>query len=220
MVANAGGSFPRADGSGPVTRSLSRVRRALSGLSVLIDARILAGPPRGTQIQVLETIAALGRTGRVRLTVLVPDRLNDDAAESLKRSTPLSLVTHDEAASHTGRKADLVHRPFQVNDPGDLEFLLGLGDRLVVTQEDLISYFNPSYFASRDAWHDYCRLTRIALAIADRVLFLSAHARDDALADELVDPMRADVVPNGVDHRGNPIGPPPGAAAGRGPAAG
>ena len=69
-----------------------------------------------------------------------------------------------------------------------------------MTQQDLIDYGNPAYFASREDWQAYRRLTRRALATADRVLFFSAHARDDALAEELVEPARAAVVQLGVDH--------------------
>lgn len=200
------------DGSRPLARSLSRVRRALRGLSVVIDARILAGPLTGTKIQVLEVIGALARTEQVRLAAVVPDRLGEDAAASLGRLTSVALLTHDEAAR---LKADLVHRPFQVNHPGELEFLLALADRLLITQEDLIGYGNPSYFASPEAWRSYRRLTDTALAAADRVMFVSAHARDDAVAEELVDPERTIVVPNGVDHQmtmaGHPAARPLGA---------
>ena len=50
-------------------RALSAARRALKGLSVVIDARILVGPMTGTQLQSLELIAALARAGQARLTV-------------------------------------------------------------------------------------------------------------------------------------------------------
>jgi glycosyltransferase involved in cell wall biosynthesis len=93
-----------------------------------------------------------------------------------------------------------VHRPFQIDSPADLAFLARLGDRLVITQQDLIGYHNPSYFGSTQAWEGYRSLTSRALAAADRVLFFSDHAREDALADELVGPERASVVPIGVDH--------------------
>lgn len=189
------------DGASPLTRSLSRVRRVLRGMSVVIDARILSGPTTGTRIQVLEMIGALARTERVHLTVVVPNNLTEDAARSLESLTSVSLVTPAEAAAVSRHKPDLVHRPFQVNNPGDLSLLLKLADRLVITQEDLISYYNSSYFPSLEAWEAHRRLTRTALAMADRVVFVSAHARADALADDVVDSARASVVPNGVDHQ-------------------
>ena len=81
-----------------------------------------------------------------------------------------------------------------------LPFSRELADRLVVTHHDLISFHNPSYFPSPTHWDGYRVLTRRALAVADRVLFGSEHARQDALAEELLDPERASVVHHGVDH--------------------
>ncbi|MBV9425350.1 MAG: glycosyltransferase [Solirubrobacterales bacterium] len=190
-----------ADGAAPLTRSLSRVRRALSELCVVVDARILSGPTTGTQVHVLEAIAALARTDRVKLSAVVPDHLNEHAARCLRSWPKVTLLAHEEAADPTRRRADLVHRPYQVNNPGDLTFLLTVADRLVITQQDLIGYHNPSYFPSPEAWDGYRQLTRTTLAIADRALFFSAHGRDDALADDLIDPTRANVVPIGVDHQ-------------------
>ena len=57
--------------NGPLKRSLSAARRSLNGLSVTIDARILTGPTTGTQLHVLELIAALVRTGEPHLKVVV-----------------------------------------------------------------------------------------------------------------------------------------------------
>jgi glycosyltransferase involved in cell wall biosynthesis len=188
------------DRPGAVERSLDRVRRALKGLSVTVDARILGRPTTGTQIHILEVIAALARTENVHLSALVPDSLGDEAARSLEAVPGLTLITNAQARAWTGDSADVVHRPYQIDNPGELTFLARLGDRFVITHQDLIGYHNPSYFSSRDAWQGYRELTRTALAIADRVLFFSAHARDDALDEELVEPGRASVVHLGVDH--------------------
>jgi len=64
----------------------------------------------------------------------------------------------------------------------------------------MIGYRNPAYFKSFELWEQYRRLTRRALAVADRTVFFSSHARDDAIAEDLVEPHRADVVYIGVDH--------------------
>jgi glycosyltransferase involved in cell wall biosynthesis len=154
----------------------------------------------GIQVHVTETIAALARTRTVRLKALVPADLSPDVARSLESWPGVQLVTHAEARQLRGERADVVHRPYQINNAGELTFLTQLADRLVITHQDLISYFNPSYFPSLEEWEQYRQLTRGALAIADRVLFVSDHARRDALAEELVEPHRASVVHNGV-HR-------------------
>ena len=84
----------------------------------------------------------------------------------------------------------------------------------MITHQDMISYRNPSYFDSFAAWEGYRQLTRRALAVADRVIFFSAHARDEALAEELLEPERASVVHIGVDHTLSSAVPDPVAPAG------
>ena len=199
--------------TGSLARALGAARRALRGLSVTIDARILTGPTTGTHVHVLEVIAGLARLDRVRLTAIVPNRPSRDALARLQALPTVSLVTYEEASRAAGEpKADIVHRPFQLSNAGDLPFLASLGDRLLLTQQDLIAYHNPAYFPTRADWAEYRELTRIALAAADRVLFFSAHTRDDALGEDLVAPAGASVVPLGVDHPHSQATAPPGGA--------
>ncbi|MGZ4224943.1 MAG: glycosyltransferase [Solirubrobacteraceae bacterium] len=201
--APAGGHEPAASPShsdaAALTRSLRHARRVLEGLSVIIDARILSQTMTGTQLHVLEVIAALARTGNVKLSAIVTDRVDEQAARSLAALPNVALIRYADA-QHS-EHADVVHRPYQLDNPGDLSFLSSLADRVVITQQDLIGYQNPSYFASRPAWEGYRELTRTALAVADWVLFFSQHARRDALDEELVELERASVVALGVDHR-------------------
>jgi glycosyltransferase involved in cell wall biosynthesis len=182
------------DQLGPLGRTLSHTRRVLMGLSVVIDGRVLTGPVTGTHVHLLELIGALARTGEVRLAVLAPDAPNDYARATL---SSVKCVTRAQASE---LDADVVHRPWQVTNPGDLTLLASLGERLIVTQQDLISYNNPFYFRDRSEWEAYRRLTRLTLSVADHVVFFSAHAREDALRAELVDPTRTTVVRIGVDH--------------------
>ncbi len=182
------------------SRAAGRIRRTIAGLSAMIDARILHGTTIGTHVHALEVVTGLARTGKVRLTVIVPDDPSEYAIGRLESERSVSLVTYREASGAGGPRADVVHRPFQLSNAGDLTFLRTLGDRLILTQQDLIGYHNPSYFPGPEAWQDYRRLTALALAAADRVAFFSSHARDDAVAEDLVDPARASVVRLGVDH--------------------
>jgi glycosyltransferase involved in cell wall biosynthesis len=86
-----------------------------------------------------------------------------------------------------------------------------MAERVVVTNHDLIGYRNPAYLGSPDTWRRLRDVTRHALALADHVVFPSAHALADALSDDLVAPDRAAIVPNGVDHRPRAdAAPPPG----------
>ena len=81
--------------------------------------------------------------------------------------------------------------------PGDGR-LDRLGERTVVTNQDLIGYRTPSVFESPARWRDYRQATRDALGLAAMVLFFSQTAADDALADDLVAPDRARVVALGA----------------------
>lgn len=185
---------------GPLRRALGSSRRALRGLSVLIDARVVGGPLTGTQVQVLEVIGALARSGRAQLNVLLPDLPADYAKPVLARLDNVRMVSRRECEQGRIPRADVVHRPYQVKWDDDVALLAALGERLIVTNQDLISYGNPAYFTSFGAWAAYRQLTRTALAVADHVVFVSDHARREALDEELVDPARASVVHNGVDH--------------------
>jgi glycosyltransferase involved in cell wall biosynthesis len=181
-------------------RSVSIARRDLAGLAVMIDARVLTGPVNGSHLHVLELIAALARSGQAQVTALLPARVSNHARGVLDGLSGVELITATDARP-AARRADIAHRPSQVSSPADLSVLADRADRLVITHQDLISYHNPFYFRSPDAWEGYRALTRRALAAADRVVFFSAHAHDDALAEELVEPHRASVVHIGVDHQ-------------------
>ncbi len=203
------------DHVGPLARALSAARRALCGTSVVIDARILDGPMTGTQLQVLEVIAALARTSQLHLTVITPETPSEYVKQTLAGLGDVRLADSETVAEHGLERADLVHRPCQVGSHQDIAFLAPLGERLVITNQDLISFENPSYFRSTQAWEGYRHITRSALAVADHVVFISAHAQDEALAEGLLDERRASVVHNGVDHTllgagtADPV-PPPG----------
>src|SRR5205823_4964346 len=96
-------------------------------------------------------------------------------------------------------RSDIAHRPQQAFVPEDLGMLRRLGERVVITHLDLISYRNPSYHESGDEWLRYRRLTRVALAACDRVVFLSDHARRDAISEDLIEPEYTSVCGVGVD---------------------
>jgi glycosyltransferase involved in cell wall biosynthesis len=192
---------PFEDADGPLQRALGGARRSRHGLSAAIDARILSGPVTGTQVHVLELIEALARTESMRLSAIVPDEPNDHAKARLGALRTVSLITYEQA-SHAGRaRSDLIHRPFNLTNAGDLQFLESIGDRLILTQEDLIAFRNPAYFPAAADWMGHRTLTRLALTIADRVVFSTAYTRDDAIAQELVEPDRASIVPLGTDHQ-------------------
>jgi glycosyltransferase involved in cell wall biosynthesis len=180
-------------------RALSAARRSLLGLSVTIDARCLAEPTTGTQVHVLEVIGALARETGVRLRIILPDRLHPDAATFVDGVPPTVERTTVEPDS-TLVRSDVAHRPYQISSPNDVQELRRFGDRVVITQQDLIGYGNATYFSSDDAWERYRSLTRAALVSADRVVFFSDYVAREAVAEGLIPAREARVVRLGTDH--------------------
>jgi glycosyltransferase involved in cell wall biosynthesis len=185
----------------PVEHALLVAARGLDKLSVTIDARSLGPARAGTQVHALELVAALGRTGRVRLRIVTPPDLHPEARAALEPIDDLTLLPYAAAANEPQPLTDVVHRPSQVFSESDLALLLPLGHRMVVTHQDLIAYRIPGYHDSPEDWLRYRRITQSTLGATDHVVFFSEHARRDALADDLVDTASSSVVPIGVDHR-------------------
>ena len=178
--------------------AIGSATRALRQLSVTVDGRCLNPVVTGTQIHTLELIAALALRNQVRVRAVVPPQLGEYAAQVLSR-LPVERVPVEVAASGAGR-TDVVHAPLQVSRAEDLQLLNAMGDRLVMTQQDLIAYQNPTYFPTYDEWETYRRTTRRALAFADRVVFFSHSAANEAMSEDMVDPAKAATVYIGTDH--------------------
>jgi glycosyltransferase involved in cell wall biosynthesis len=183
----------------PFARAVGAAKRALSGLTVSIDGRCLTAIVSGTQVHTLEVIAALSREAGVRLRVAVPHDLGDYAQAVLADLPNIELLPADEVNDATERDA-VVHRPYQVTSHEDLAFLPRLGERIVVTYQDLIAFNNPGYFRSFEEWQAHRRLTRHALSLMERVVFFSKVTAEEAIKEELVDADRTDVVYIGTDH--------------------
>jgi glycosyltransferase involved in cell wall biosynthesis len=199
-----------ADESLPLRRSIDRARMTLRGLSVTIDGRSLTAKVGGTQTYVIELVLALAREPGLRVRVLTAPDVSERAGDALATAPGVELLSYDEATRGT-EPTDVVHRPQQVFTPDDLALLRLVGRRVVVGQQDLIAYHNPTYHSSIDAWRAYRRTTRLALAGADRVIFFSEHARRDALAEDLLPERRGHVVGIGADalEPTGPVGDPP-----------
>jgi GT2 family glycosyltransferase/glycosyltransferase involved in cell wall biosynthesis len=183
----------------PFARALGAAERALRGLTVTIDGRCLTPILTGTQLHTLEVIAALSHEGGAQLRVVVPPDLGDYARDTLGRLPAVTLLPASEIGAATER-TDVVHRPFQVSSHEDLSLLDALGERIVITHQDLISFHNPGYFASFREWTAHRRLTTNALALADGVVFFSRAAAEEAIAEELLERERSEVVYIGTDH--------------------
>jgi GT2 family glycosyltransferase len=187
------------EATSPFSRAFGAAERSLRGLTVSIDGRCLTPILTGTQLHTLEVIAALSHGGGARLRVVVPPDLGDYARDVLGRLVGVELLPAAAVGPDTER-SDVVHRPFQVSSHEDLAFLDRLGERIVVTHQDLIAFHNPGYFRTFEEWMSHRRLTTHALALADRVVFFSRAAAEEAINEELLERERTEVVYIGTNH--------------------
>ena len=182
---------------GTLRRTVVTARTTRTPISVTVDVRALGPGVGGTQTYQASLVLALARSERLAVRALVaadaPPRLTEAFVQA-----GASVITYEQAVAGVPR-TDVVHRPQQVFTPHDLRLLEMVGDRIVVSQLDLISYRTPTYHATVTDWHDYRRATHLALAIADATVFLSEHSRAEAIAEELVEPERAAVAGIGVE---------------------
>jgi GT2 family glycosyltransferase len=187
------------DETSPFARAFGVAERSLRNLTVSIDGRCLTSLVTGTQVHTLEVIAALSRQRSGRVRVAVPFDLGDYARAVLAGLPDVELVAAEDVGEATERD-DVVHRPFQVSSYEDLMFLRSLGKRIVITHQDLIAFNNPGYSPTFEAWEAHRGLTRRSLALADRVVFFSRAAAEEAIGEELVERERTAVVYLGTDH--------------------
>lgn len=199
----------QADRAAPLARSLTVARRALKGLTLAVDVRGSALGD-GDERDAVALVSALAATGTAaHMKVIVSPQARDHW--NLEGVEVMSLAP--SARSKPGPRADVIHRVHPVQSPAELGALSRLGDRLIVTYDDLSAYRNPSRFVSFRAWERYRSVTRRALATADRAVFCSDRARDAALAEQLVEPGRASVIYAGVESGAGVVPAPPAGGA-------
>lgn len=186
------------DERGVLRRAVRRGGAGERRLSVTIDGRSLTSVVGGTQTYVTGLTLALAAEGSVAVRVLAPPDLPDHTREAFLRAGGIELLTYEQALANPPL-TDIVHRPQQVFTPDDLALLRLVGERVVVTHQDLIAYHNHAYHADVEAWRGHRRTTRLAMAVADQVVFFSEHARRDALAEDLVPADRTHVVGIGAE---------------------
>lgn len=167
-------------------------------MRVLLDGTRLDAPVTGTQVHILELVAALSERRDVAVGLMVPERLHPAAQIFLEDTTSVRLLSQTMASSF---RADVFHRPFQMAFPAEMEAALRLGPRFVLTHQDLIGYSIPDYYPSREDWLRYRALTAAALSHADGILTFSSHTERSIARDALASEDRMWVVPLGVDTR-------------------
>jgi glycosyltransferase involved in cell wall biosynthesis len=197
---------PTLAASGVLTRALEAARTPRQRLWVTLDARALDGAVTGTQVHILELIVALAQTTMLRLRLLVRESRIDAKTLELLRGLPDTELLAEDQVQETTPKSTVFHRPQQAFAAEDVEFALRLGERIVLSQLDLIAYRNPGYFADADAWEAYRRASRHGMSAAERVVVFSDHTRRELVSDALVEDERITIVAPGLDH--SPSGEP------------
>ncbi|MGA8364215.1 MAG: glycosyltransferase [Solirubrobacteraceae bacterium] len=169
-------------------------------LEVTIDARALDGTKMGTQVHVLELVRALANTEQLHLRALVRGEEIDSETLELLRKLPDTEILDARAVVPDTPKSAVFHRPVQTFSHEDVALACDLGERIVLSQLDLIAYSNPGYFLDTFVFEDYRRASRHGMSAAERVVVFSEHTRAEMLAGDLVEDERIRVVPPGLDH--------------------
>jgi GT2 family glycosyltransferase/glycosyltransferase involved in cell wall biosynthesis len=190
------------DEASPLAASLAAARVALVGMRVGVDAMCVGPTTMGTQITVLETIRALAeREDVVETHVFIPHACPGRTRELLSALPGVTLHPTGALVVQERHKVDVVYRPYQVTQPGELEWLRTVGERVVINQLDMIAFHNPAYFPNDDRWPRYRDLARLAGVVADGLAFISHHSEAEARREGIVgDGTAARVVYNGTAH--------------------
>jgi len=174
--------------------ALLTARRAVRGLRVGVDGLALGPLPAGTQVTILETARALAALDEVtELVLFTPAVVPEYVRVSLSGNPRITFrpVTDlkprpVKAGAKEPDRLDVIHRPYQVRDEGELEWLRSVADRVVVSQLDFIAYHDPAYFADTDSWLQYRDLAKLTAFTADGLTHLSEHTQADARAEGLL----------------------------------
>ena len=185
---------------GPLRRALVAARSSGRARSVTIDGRGLTAGASGTQTYIGGLVTALALSDDLEVRVAVRPGATSETLDRFRDAgVQVDVLGEDDAPAPGRRHTDIAHRPQQVFVAEDLHALRALGERIVISHLDLISYRAPTYHADLAEWLRYRAVTRIALSAADAVAFLSAHAREDAVAEELVEVERTALAGVGMD---------------------
>ena len=182
---------------------------AADSVNVLVNARHLAGPRTGIEVYMEQLLAALSRTGRVRVTALSWEPLNlglPGVTEVLPARRPnlrsgslpatLWKLWFDQwrCLSALARTDEIIYHGMD----GFLPYSLRRGDRAVVTVHDLGWRVHPELY-SRRLRLMYDGLFPWVVRRADRFIAVSRYTADDLVNRAGVPASKIDVVYHGLD---------------------
>lgn len=191
----------RTDKNAPIEMAMNTARAKVQGLRVVIDGSCLGPIENGTQVQTLALARALAERDDVHsVTLGVPGaipRYADPYLDTPKISTVLTTDNKFEGVEG----ADIVHRPFQPGDGLPWARWRQLGERVVVTVQDLIAYGIGAYHFTPEDWLSYRSNLEKACRRSDASVVISHDVRDQMLLEQLpVERDRMFVIENGTDH--------------------
>jgi glycosyltransferase involved in cell wall biosynthesis len=182
---------------------------AVEPMEVLVNARHLAGPRTGIEVYMEQLLAALGRTGRVRLTALTWEPLNlglPGVTEVLPARRPnlrpgslpatLWKLWFDQWRCLSGLPR--AHRIVYHGMDGFLPYSLRRRDRALVTVHDLGWQVHPELY-NRRLRLMYGALFPWVVRRADRFIAVSRYTADDLVRRAGVPASKIDVVYHGLD---------------------
>ena len=190
-----------ADPGSPVAIAHGAARAQAIGLQVLIDGSVMGPLETGTQVQLMNLVAALAKRADVhRIVVAMPGPVPPYAVAAFASPKIEPLNTPDGSIPDDAR-FDIVHRPFQPDRPLPWDLWRRVARRVVITVQDLIAYRVGQYHSSPQQWLAYRTNMAQSMAQADGIaVFLDDVADQIALERLPVDPSRIGSVPCGTDH--------------------
>lgn len=190
------------DECSPLALALERARIALTGMTIGVDAMTVGRHTTGTQVVVFETLCALAQLfDGDEIVVFHSPELPTALARAIDELPGTRRVEMEGPKPDTDTLVDVIYRPYQVTDIAELRWLKAVGRRVIVNQLDNIAWSNPTYFASINQWTRFRELTRLVLASADGVAFISSAAASEVEAEgALAEATPRRVVWCGTDH--------------------
>ncbi len=173
---------------------------AFRPVTVAIDGScLLQHPTTGTHHLILQLTKALAQQlPAIAITVVAPKV----AYAYLNRFFEIhSNVEVCDKSQFGDRVADICYRPYQMYTVKELLWCRRHSRRFMISQLDMISFNNASYYPRRSLFHEIRNLTRATLRMADGVTFISRFGIQSTTAHiGGIDPERIFLVPCGTDH--------------------
>ncbi len=187
----------------PLSFAVERAQSALVSYHIAIDLTKIGGPLTGTQVHTLELICALLAEAPIadaHLSLIIPDHVQESELLGIENIV-YRIYRLSELQGADSPYFHLVHRPFQLQTPGELVFLRRIAERAIISQLDFIAFSNPAYANSYREWAEYKEATRLVFNTVDGIIFLTKQVVEEAAHLGLyIEPDRLQVIPPGANH--------------------